>query len=294
MTEAQAPAANAATAISVSGPEGSKSPNALDFTGSKHKVKVSGRDEEVDYDELKRGYQKAKASDERFREAIRKEQQAETAQRGAAEIESKLASGDVNWLVQKLGADKARAVFEGYLIEQLEFEQLPESEKRARAAEARATKLEHERESEKEEQKKHAYSLQVQKAHDELNADISEALKADGKKPTPRLVLRILDEIEAGINGGNRKIPAAQAKEKAIAGIHRDIAEYLPQIAVEKLVQILPKEVLDRLRNYEVGQVLDGKQQRRVRVSDDVVRKPKEPITVDQFYKHMEKKIMKK
>src|SRR3990172_3724528 len=44
---------------------------------AKHKVKVENREDEIEYDELVRGYQRAKVATKRFEEAAAKEQQLE-------------------------------------------------------------------------------------------------------------------------------------------------------------------------------------------------------------------------
>jgi len=296
MTEGNSSAATAATAIPASG----KAPASIadsattpDFKATKHKLKIDGQDMELDYDDLVRRAQKSTAADKRFQEAKRLHDEASKVRESSQSVEAALAKGDLSYLVNKLGPQKAKEVFENFLIEQMEYDQLPPAEKRARELQRRLDDNEAERKAETEDRTKEARALATQKAMADLDADISEALKADGKKPTPRLVLRILDELEAPVNARGQKITASQAKEKAIEGIHRDIGEYLPGVPVDVLIKILPKEVLQKLREYEVEQVLGDTQKRRVRVSQNTVRRPKEPETQSQWFARMDKKLVK-
>lgn len=299
MTDVSTSGANAPIAIASDKASTPAKTEATSYAGTKHKLTIDGVDEELDYEEMVRRVQKATAADKRLQEAGRMKTEAqkerEQAQKQAKEIDERLAKGDVKWLESKIGKKAAKELFEAYLIDEMEYEQLPESEKRARAAEGRLKAIEGERQQEAAKHEKQAHLERVQKAHDELDGEISEALQDLGKgKPTPRLVLRILDEIEAGVNAGGRKIPISEAKEKAIKSIGRDIAEYLPLLPIDELVKLLPKGVKDALRSHEVSQVLGDKQNRRVRVNEaTMTRKPEGPVTVSDFFKRTEEKFKK-
>ena len=304
MTEATASGASAPTAIAQNSDsrrtyEPSKDapakadPVANPFKGTKHRTRIDGEDLEVDYDELVRGYQKAQVSDRRLREAQALQAKAKTAQ----DIESHLEKGDISWLTKKLGAEKAKDLFENFLIEQMEYDQLPQSEKRARALEAENKELKSAQEKEREDAQKQQHDAIVHRAYEDLDTEISEALKASGiTKPTPRLALRIIDEIEARLNSKGRKIPAGEAKDAAIKSIHQDIAEYLPLIPIADLRKLLPKQVLDALRRDDVEQVLGEKQARRIRLTGEQAPAAKQtkPVTVSNWFDKMEQKLQKK
>lgn len=264
-------------------------PAAPDFKGTKHKVKVAKEEREIDYDELVRGYQMAQDSQRRYQEAQKMAAQAQA-------VNQALEKGDVRFLVQKLGPEKARAVFEDYLIQQLEFDNLPEAEKRAKLLERENQKLKSAAEKAREAQDRERYQGVVEKAHAELDQEIAQALSDAGGKPTPRLVIRILDEIEARISAKDTRISAADAKKKAVAGIYQDIAEYLPLLSADELLNIIPKDVVEKLNQRQVEQVLGEKQAKRVSAKrdPDVKRAKDSPTTVNDWYAKMNQKYAKR
>ena len=264
-------------------------PNQDPFKGTRHRVKIDGQEREVDYDTLIRDYQTSQAAQRRFQEASKESARAK-------ELEKRLENGDIKWLTEKLGKDRARELFEDHLIGELEYEALSPAEKRSMELENENKSLKSEKEREKAELERRRYDHTVSKAHDELDVEISEALSAEGMKPTPRLVMRILDEIEANLATKDRRIPAGQAKDKAIQSIYQDIAEYLPQLPIEKALALFPKEFLDRVRNYEVEQVLGERQAKRIKVTPGKSDAPKAtaPQSQSDWFAAMEKKLAKK
>ncbi len=266
------------------------------YKGTKHRVKIAQEESEVDYDELVRGYQRAQDSQRRYGEAQKLAMQAKAAQDRDQQIQSHLEKGDVSWLVDKMGPQKAREAFENYLITQLEYDSLPDSEKRSRSLEQENKKLKEDHEKQTRTQQEEAYRYTVQQAHSELDQEIGEALTDLGGKPTPRLVIRILDEIEARIATKDKRITAKEARTKAVAGIHQDIAEYLPMLPPEELLKVLPKSVLDAISKHQVEQVLGERQAKRYqpKTSQTTAKKASEPTTVNDWYANMDKKFSRK
>lgn len=254
----------------------------LDFRGTKHRVKDGDGEREVDYDELIADYQLKQASHKRFQEASAKEKQVQP-------ILDALESGNIDFVVQKVGKEKAKALFEDFLIAQMEEDSLPEPEKRARTAEARAKALEErEKEREKQEQDRKQQEL-LRKAHAEIDKDVGEALKALGHKPTPRLVMRLCDEMIARLSGKGDQLSATDAFKYAKKGILDDIAEYLPQLLPEELIKTLPKEVVQKIRDYEVNKVLDAQGSRRT-APKARQKDPETVLSTDDWYKKREEK----
>lgn len=299
MSEAQA--SGAVAPISVSAPKtqapaarptdgGTKQEGAPDYKGTKHRVKIDGQEREVDYDTLIRDYQTAQAAQRRFQDA-----QKESAR--VKEIDKRLEQGDIKWLVEKLGAAKAKDVFENYLIDELEYDSLPPAEKKARELARENAQLKEERDKDKQSQSQREYSQVVEKAQKELENDVADALQGLGAKPTPRLVMRLLDQIEANLSTRGRGIPAAEAKKQAIAGIHEDIGEYLPLLSADDLRRIIPKSVIDTLMNQQVDRVMGEKQARRVReggLKPSSNQKPQKPISQDDWFKRKDQQLLKK
>lgn len=228
------------------------------FKGTKHKVRVEGQEFEVDYDDLLTGYQKAQASSKRFQEASKIHQESKPV------IEA-LEKGDIKFLVNKLGPDRAKQLFEDYLVEQMEYESLSPIEKKAIEAERRAKQLEEQLEARKKQDAEAEQKEKLTKAHDEVDAQVSEALKKIGKKPTPRLVVRIVDEMISDMTTGNDTFDADKASAKAIRSVHQDISEFLSDMSAADAIQILPPQLLKAIREYEVQQVMGEKSKIRVK-----------------------------
>lgn len=302
MTEALASAAPAATpvaqATSPKAVQSSKTTTAPDFKGTKHRVPGDGKEVEVDYDELLRGYGHMQAANRKFHQASELDRAAKDRQAYAEGIIKRIddPKGALQMLTEKYGAKQARELFETYLIEQMEYEQLPESERRARELERKTKTLEEELEAEREE-KKAARKADIEKrAHDDLNSEVAEALAKIGRRPTPRLAIRVVDEMILRGSVMKEKVPADKAVEFAREGIYADIAEYLEDMTPEEAFKKLPKKFLQQLRQYEVNQVLDTKQQRRLKPAAKPadLAKPGEKLSFDEKFNRLKERVAKK
>jgi predicted DNA-binding protein (UPF0278 family) len=91
----------------------------------RYKLKVNGKEVEKSIDELIRDAQKGVAADEKFQQA------ASLAKKYSAyeQMEKAIESGQIDPLIEKLGHDKFRQFAENYLIDYLEYQQLPPEKK---------------------------------------------------------------------------------------------------------------------------------------------------------------------
>jgi hypothetical protein len=112
-------------------------------------------------------------------------------------------------------------------------------------------------------------------------------------KPTPRLAVRIVDEMIAKLEGKGEAMSAKDASARALKGLQTDIAEYLPTLSLEQLQQIIPPKVIDMLREGEVNRVLGDRAQRRTKPQQSGQPKPQKPVGIDEYFKQLEKKINK-
>lgn len=255
------------------------------FKGTKHKVRIEGQEFDVDYDDLVSGYQKAQASTKRFQEASKIYQESKP-------VVEALEKGDIKFLVNKLGPDRARQLFEDYLVEQLEYEQLSPAEKKAIEAERRAKELEQQLEDRNKQDADRAKQQTLSKAHEEVDRQVSEALEKLGKKPTPRLVVRIVDEMISDMTHGDDSFDADKASRRAIRSVHQDISEFLGDMSAADAIQVLPPQLLKAIREHEVSQVMDQKS--KIRVKPD--KQQNEPTgnkarTVTDAFKNIEKRF---
>ena len=301
MTEAHASAAPAVKPVAQSSNARTAQPTVAatpDYKSVKHRVSVDGKDIEVDYDELRRGYGHQSAANQKFRQAAELEKAAKDRQAYAEGIIRRIddPKGALQMLTEKYGPKQARDLFESYLIEQMEYEQLPESERRARELERKTKTLEEELKAEREEKETARKSQIEQRAYDDLNTEVAEALAKIGRKPTARLAIRVVDAMILRGSVMKEKVPAEKAVEFAREGIYADISEYLEDMTPEEAFKKLPKKFLQSLRQYEVNQVLDTKQQRRIKPAAKPadLAKPGEKLSFEEKFARLKDRVAKK
>lgn len=213
----------------------------------KYKVNVYGQEREVDEATLLRGYQKGEAADERFRQASEKEKQATSF---IEELQKDPWAG-----FKKLGKNPEQEA-ENLLIKKIEYERMSPAEKRAMEAEKRAEELEYKeklREAETAAEKKRVADQQQEmltlQAVQEIDHEISEALKATGVKPTPKIIQNMAEVMIAHLEARDgKKIEASKAYEKTTSEIFEFLGELLPQMKAEDIIAKLPKSALDAIR----------------------------------------------
>ncbi len=201
----------------------------------------------------------ARCQRRRFQEASRLASQAQ-------EIEKRLEAGDVDFLVNKMGAQKAKQLFEDYLIKEMEYEALPEHEKSALQIKQENDALKRQIDAIRKRDSEAEKNSYLETAHKEIDDQVADALSKLGRKPTPRVVLRIVDDMIARL-GSNESggWDADTAAKSAISSIHQDIADYLGGLTAQEIVQVVPPEVLKLIRQHEVAQVMDTRSKVRTK-----------------------------
>lgn len=260
------------------------------FKGTKHKVKVDGRETEVDYDELLSGYNLKQASFERFQQAANKEKMA---QAFIAAVEA----NDYKPFEEKYGKQKLKEWMENYLIGDLEEEELKKtnpSEYRARELERQLKQKEAAEKEAEERKKEEEKKTNLLKAQEQIDQEVHEALSKLGRKPTPRIAARIVDEMIIRLEGKKQKISGEEASKYAFKAIEADISEYLPTLSDEQLLSVIPQQVIDRIRQHEVDKVMTQKSTRRVKAPDSGPSKQAKPKNIDAWFETREKQLKRR
>ena len=298
MSEAQSSGVGLTPAAQTSNPKLSQAatPDMPDFKAFKHKATVDGAEIEVDYDELRRGYSHAKAANQRFQKAAEVER---AAQQRQAQADSVLKRFDdprqaLGVLVEKFGKVQAREYLEDFLLEEMEYEALPAAEKRAREFEKRAKALEDELTNERKSQEDIRRSQIEAKAHGDLDVEVGEALKALGRKPTPRMVIAVVDEMILQGQMQKRRVTANEALPHFQRTQHANAVEWLSGLSPADAIKILPKSLLDGLRQHEVTQVLGEKQRRRPAASEQpAADSGGKKLGLDDWFENKKKQLAK-
>lgn len=279
-------------AVPNSAPESTPSESAApDFRTMRHKLKVDGQEVEATFDDLVRNFQKGTAADRRFQEAHKLKTEFEP----VARMMSEFKQGKLDKLLEFVPEDQARQWMENYLIKYLEHQQLPEGDRRALKLEKdlkqREEELKRLKDSASEGQRQQAEA----QAFKEIDEEISEAVKTIGRKPTPRLIARIAEDMLANLDATGSKLSAKDAVSRSLRDVHNDIAEYLPTLPIEELRKLLPKQVLDGLRKADVDDVMSQDPMRgsRQMKSESVtkIRKDEKRGSTEDIFNRLERKL---
>lgn len=275
----------------------------------KLKVKVDGEEVEVDEDEITRDYQKYKASDKRFQEAAALRKQAE---RERAEVETLLrraAEGDLSWIKQIAPEDKVRSWAEKELLEVIEWEQLPDAEKRAIAAERKAKELESRVNEITQIKEREQASVLEEKAFQEIDAQIVEALQefsyTKSKVSLPRFIMRIAEQMYASLDEpSNPDAPTApltakDARDRAWKGYVADAREVISLLPPDEAIALIPDSLRKAIRMADVS-AAQGQLSPKSRVTDysekeaPVKRDKKLRGSTDDVFKELAKRFSNK
>lgn len=290
MTDATLAAGSQMPAESVDAPIDGATPagaqSVQSFKGTKHKVKIDGKELDVDYDELLRDYQTREASSARMRQASQLVEQAKK--------ERESWRKDAFGALKEHGHDPVKFA-EDILLQKIEWEQLDPRERKAREAEHRAKTLEEQLGQVKSAEEARELQLAETAAHQELEADILGALKASGRKPTPRIVARLAETMLAHLDAsqGAKRVTAADV----LSGVQReydlDLVDYLSELPVEQLRQVLPRKVLDALRKADVDQALSQTptfETRREKSATPPPARRSKGMSTDSLFSQLDKK----
>lgn len=264
----------------------------ISYSGTKHKVKIDDSEQEVTYEDLIREYQKGRAGDKRLREAAQLKKQVD-------EVVGNLKSGKHQNLVKLLGKDVARKMAEELLLEEIEYDELPQHEKTIRQLQREKEELE----KAKQEQETQRQTLERQRLEKEqgqlLEQEIVTAIKESGAKVSPRLIARMAEVMEAYIVKTKQKLPAKEALKLVRDDIPMDFAAYVEDMSGEQIKELksrLPKKFLDALRKDDVDSVLSQSSLSKGREKSDNLpeKKSKDALrrmSTDDWFERMEKKF---
>lgn len=298
-----------APAPDVSTPQATPSESApAQPSSDKRKVKIDGVETEVDVNEVLNDYNKYRAADKRFEEAAKLRKEAEGAFESKKQIEYLLENatkGDLAWLKQIVPKDVLTKWAEKELLDHIEWERLPEAEKRAHVAEQRAKELEDKINEIAQTKERQEASVVEERAYQQIEADIIESVKSLGHdvKVTPRFIRRISEQmlasLEASGNDPNVKfMPAKVATERAFRGLKVDAQELLSLLPPEEVIKMLPQKIRDAVRRADVDQALSQMPRgvRKSEMGDDPKPRPSKfkRMSTDDYFDRLEQAVYKK
>lgn len=262
----------------------------------KYKVKVDGEEREVSEDDLLRDYQLQQASRKRFTEADQRAKEADAKERKANAVLEALSKGDLDFVKKNVPKDVFKKLSTDFLLEELEWENLPDHEKRRIVAERRAeeaeSKLSEREKGEKEAKAKIEYEASLQEAHKNLDRGFSEAIK--GYKDVGVYIdhshmHRALQILEASIKAKKSMTPS-DALSMAVKEDSDAYGQRMKALGLDDLIKTLPKEKLDELRRHFVKQA-QGKLQDTSKKEPEIIRRSaKDKVGLDDWFKNLDKR----
>ena len=255
----------------------------------KFKVKINGEEKEVDEDTLVRDYQLAQASNQRFEQAKKMYQEAQP-------YLSAKQKGDLNVLLDGLPDEKKREWAEQYLGEWLKLQQMSPEQREALENKKKIEQYEREREEQRK-QKEESERTQrqqalAQKAKNEIESELAEVLQdIPQEKRSPRLVARIAEEMLAHLQARKGRLPAKDAWTRAQKNLQADVVEVLGGMDDERLIQTLPKDLVNRILKYHTNKVKSQSPFGQSKASTKPRSKGEDKrMSTDDFFTRMDKK----
>lgn len=201
-----------------------------------------------------------------------------------------LSQQDPRALEKIYGPEVARKIAEDLLYNLYEEQKLSPEEKEARAkraaeeAELKELREERKKRLEAEEKQKRDALVNEQAQHvDEL---IAKAIKDYNLSPTPRIVKRIAEYLEARLESGE-ELNVEGLVPKVHEELHQDVVNYIKDMPIEQFVEEFPSQI-KKLREYDLRQsasVPSFQSGFTKPQTENSERKPKKPMNIDQFFK---------
>ena len=215
--------------------------------GYKAKVKIEDQEQEVPFEELRRGYQLRQVSDRRMNDADKERTKLQTL------VENMKANPEA--ALRELGVDPLRFSEEQLTRHIQSLKMSPQEraimEREMQLAEReRAIKAQEEQRKAQEEQ-----YLQEQEAA-KLDQELTEALQAENFPKSPYAIKRVANIMREYLVHGHN-LPAREAVRIAKEDIQKEVQQLIDQLSPEQLAAIAPNGV-ENLRKSLVAKATGG------------------------------------
>jgi len=260
-------------------------------TPRKHKLNVYGSEVELTEADLIREAQKGLAADKKWQEAA-------DVMKKAKPVLDKLQAGDLSFVLETLPKDQVRKFAEDFLLEQLEWESLTPEQKEHRELKRFKEETEKARQAEEKRREQEAQAQNAAMWAERLDAEIAEAITSSGRKVTPRTVKRMAENmlalLETQAPNDFKPVSAKDAFGNVIKELETDVTEYLGSLSAEQLATVLPKQMLNELRQLDVDRAMKQNptyQKRQSSGDEPVKKKPSKITSTDDYINNLLKKF---
>jgi hypothetical protein len=257
----------------------------------KHRVKVDGKEAEVDFDELVKGYTHGAAANARMREAAEARKELEAARQRERQILESMRNPDsIFEMAQKQGID-IDSYMHDRVLKKMQYEMMSPEE---RASYERDRKLEqYEARDKKEAEARQKAELERMRQHavTELETNILSHLEKQGGNVSPAVVGRAVDAMIAAMQAG-QEISIEEAFKRASGWFERErksIFDAEIRAMLEK--GEVPKELAEAVRKKDMAALRREPPKRTAPEAQTQKMSPEN--SVDDFFNSLEKRYKK-
>lgn len=256
----------------------------------KLKLKVDGKESTTSMEQLIRDRQKYEAANKRFQEAKELYSKGEMSQKQLKEFVGYMKT-NTGEALKHLGIDP-RQFAENLLMEAIQYEQLTPEQRELKETKSKLTKFEGEAKTREEQAKRAEFQRAVDVERKNFDVDFSKALKAAGIESDPFAVARLAQYMQSAIRSGNRNASAMDFVDALKEDFGKSTLGYLKSLPAEKLLESIPEELLNRIRQADIQRVKAMPQQPR-QVRNDAPRQEHraEQLSPEQFRRRMMERI---
>lgn len=274
----------------------------------KHRYKAGGQDYEVDYDELVKRAEKGHGAEKRFAEASKMEKEIKSRLHKLSDPQSE----DFDDLINLIGFDKAKKFADKLVWEQIEWDELPDHEKRSRISQQRADEAESKLRSYEETAEGSKKTQMATQAMQVIDQEIKQVLEAGRKEglsvaDIPEATELIVDEMLNYLTYCDEQEAEGKPIRQAPPS-HRDVLQriqeredartgsHIKRLTLEQLKKALSKDQLSQLRKAEIEQLYAptqpaGRSTKPSNDSDVPRSNGKKVMSTNDFFKNLDSKF---
>lgn len=264
------------------------------FKGTKHKLKVDGREEEVDYDQLLENAQKGKAADKKFQEAAQIKKDWDSIMQG-------LSSGDERawtWLKSNVPAQQFKQIVNKFAYEFMEYDSLPADQKKQMELDEREKRLNDQEKKREDDAAKQVWQSEVAASGDAIKQLMDKFTERTGKQPTSAELYRMTETMLAHLGKFETLPDVDKLYDRAQRELDRDTLDVLNSKSqnVEELLKFMPEGVKKALKKAFLDEATAGQPKRYApqnEANEPRGRTPK-AVGIDDYFNRIERRFRNK
>lgn len=253
----------------------------------KLKLKVDGRDEELDESEVVRWAQMGRSAQKRFQEAAQARKQAE-------DFIRMLKEDPVSVMTNPAVGIDPRKFAEEYLSKELQKETLSPEQKRIRDLEDKLRKHDEDLKKAEEQSKKAEFQKLQEHYKQDFDKKFTDALQGSGLPKSPKTIQRMADYMVMALKN-NLDVEPSHVVELVRQDYISEIQDLFSQTDGDKLLKILGDGVANKIRKADLARLRSSQQQpisqptpTQEFVAED---KPKKVMNVFEWRAEIDKRV---